>query len=90
MVEESQRLGKILCNTAPIRDAVIAETGPQEFHDAIWSNWNEWLQERESHIPDLELVWGNGVLGESGIERGWDRVTTGSIAPHEALVFRLG
>lgn len=84
-----QRLGKTLCNTADILDQVIASCGKQAYHDELRSNWEEWVSSKERHIPDLELVWGRGVSGESGVHAGWDRVTNGSIAPHESLVYRL-
>ena len=47
------------------------------------------MSDMERNIPDLELVWGRGGSGESGVHAGWDRVTNGSISPHESLVYRL-
>ena len=84
-----QRFGKTLCNTADILDEVIASTGKQKYHDELRSNWEEWMSNKERNIPDLELVWGHRVSGESGVHAGWDRVTNGSIAPHESLVYRV-
>jgi hypothetical protein len=84
--EDLQRFDKILCNTADILDEAIASAGRQAHHDDLRANWEEWINDKDGNIPDLELVWGRGV---SGVHTGWDRVTNGSVAPHECLVYRL-
>lgn len=84
-----QQFGKTLCNTADILDEVLTLVEEPAYVDDLRSNWEEWIGDKESNIPDLELVWGRGVSGEHGIHAGWDRVTTGSVAPHEGLVYRL-
>ncbi|KAI9926176.1 hypothetical protein ASPWEDRAFT_174900 [Aspergillus wentii DTO 134E9] len=88
-LQDMQMLGKVRCNTADILDAVVASIGRQAYQDAVQSNWNEWSQERENNIPDMKLTWSDSVFGEHGIHGGWDRVTTGSLAPHECLVFKF-
>lgn len=89
MRNELQRFGKILCNTADILDEAIASGGRQAYHNDLRANWNEWISGKETNIPDLKLVWGHGVSGGNGLHDGWEKVTNGSVAVDQSLVYRL-
>lgn len=87
--QDMQQFSKILCNTADILDEVLASADGQAYLDDLRLNWEQWVSDKEANLPGFQLVWGRGVSGDSGIHAGWDRVTTGSVAPHEGLVYRL-
>lgn len=87
--QDMQQFKKTMCNTADILDEVVASGNGQAYLDDIRLNWEQWLGDKEANLSDFELVWGRGVSGEYGIHAGWDRITTGSVAPHEGLVYRL-
>lgn len=89
MGQDMQQFNKILCNTADILDGVLASGDKQAYLDDLRLNWEQWISDKEANLPDFELVWGRGISGESGIRAGWDRIATGSVAPHEGLVYRL-
>lgn len=83
------RLGKIRVNTSQIRDSALRAVGPKAFYEAIDSVWNDWLRVSLSIMPDLQVVWGDGVSGDNGIERGWQRLCKGEVGAQEGLVYRL-
>lgn len=87
--QDMQQFGKTLYNTADILDEVLTLVEKQAYIEDLRSNWEEWIGEKKSNVLDLELVWGRGISGEHGIHAGWDRVTAGSVAPNESLLYRL-
>jgi hypothetical protein len=81
--------GKIQLNTGPILDAALRIQGARRVFEGLEERWQHWLANREVAAPDLRLVWGEGVKGESGIEGGWDRLCRSEVRAEEALVYRL-
>ncbi|CEL09835.1 hypothetical protein ASPCAL12964 [Aspergillus calidoustus] len=81
--------GKIQFNTSPVLEAILALQGATKLFAGLEEAWAHWLENREAAAPDLRLVWGEGVVGEKGIEGGWTRLTRGEVKPEEALAFRI-
>ncbi|KAL4744709.1 hypothetical protein BDW72DRAFT_77305 [Aspergillus terricola var. indicus] len=82
-------LNKVQMNTSDIYEAAIKLRGAADYFRAVDEAWKSWLENRETAAPDLRLVWGKGIAGEDGIEAGWDKLCAGSVAPSEALIYRV-
>ncbi|KAL2821219.1 hypothetical protein BJX63DRAFT_443652 [Aspergillus granulosus] len=80
---------KIQLNTSPILEVALQLQGTIKFFAGLEERWDHWVKNREVAVPDLKLVWGEGVPGEKGLAGGWRRLTKGDVAPEEALVFRI-
>ncbi|KAL2829577.1 hypothetical protein BJY01DRAFT_254982 [Aspergillus pseudoustus] len=80
---------KIQFNTSPVIEAILPVQGATKLFAGLEKAWDHWLENREAAAPDLQLVWGEGVVGEKGIEGAWTRLTRGEVKPEEALVFRI-
>ncbi|KAL4794346.1 hypothetical protein BDV19DRAFT_197448 [Aspergillus venezuelensis] len=76
-------------NTSPILEVAIQQKGLEKYHAEVKERFDLWLEKREDAAPDLKLVWGEGVVGESGIEGGWERLCRSEVKPEEALVYKL-
>ena len=76
-------------NTSPILEVAIQQKGLEKYHEEVKERFDLWLEKRDDAAPDLRLVWGEGVFGESGIEAGWERLCKSQVRPEEALVYRL-
>ncbi|KAL4949550.1 hypothetical protein BDW69DRAFT_174219 [Aspergillus filifer] len=76
-------------NTSPILEVAIKQKGLVKYHEEVKERFDLWLEKREDAAPDLELVWGEGVAGEKGIEGGWERLCNSQVKPDEALVYRI-
>ncbi|GIK07283.1 hypothetical protein Aspvir_002941 [Aspergillus viridinutans] len=84
-----QSLGKIQYNTSGIQDTIIDREGAATYFGMVSRRWKEWLADRTSAIPDMHLVWGQGIDGENGIYGGWERLSNGDVRPEEGLVYAL-
>ncbi|KAA8643821.1 DUF2855 family protein [Aspergillus tanneri] len=84
-----QSLGKIQYNTSGIQDTIINREGAGTYFGKVSRRWKEWLADRASAIPDMQLVWGQGIAGENGIYRGWEKLSNGAVRPEEGLVYTL-
>lgn len=51
--------------------------------------WNEWFDARQRIVPGMDIVVGQGVAGESGLENGWTRLCQSSVGAQEGLVYKL-
>ncbi|RHZ50586.1 DUF2855 family protein [Aspergillus thermomutatus] len=84
-----QSLGKIQYNTSGVQDTVIDREGAATYFGKVSRRWKEWLADRVSTVPDMHLVWGQGIAGENGIYGGWERLSNGAVRPKEGLVYVL-
>jgi hypothetical protein len=84
-----QLLGKIQYNTSGIQDTIINREGATTYFRNVSRRWKEWLAHRASAIPDMHLVYGQGIAGENGIYGGWERLSNGAVRPEEGLVYSL-
>jgi hypothetical protein len=84
-----QSLGKIQYNTSGIQDTIIDREGAATYFEKVSRRWKEWLADRASAIPDMQLVWGQGIDGENGIYGGWEKLSNGAVRPEEGLVYAL-
>ncbi|PKX91135.1 DUF2855 family protein [Aspergillus novofumigatus IBT 16806] len=84
-----QSMGKIQYNTSGIQDAIIDRDGAEAYFGNVSRRWKEWLADRASAIPDMQLVWGEGIDGDNGIYGGWERLSNGEVRPEEGLVYAL-
>ncbi|KAK1141700.1 hypothetical protein N8T08_008798 [Aspergillus melleus] len=84
-----QSLGKIQYNTSAVQDTLIEREGAQSYFGKVSSRWNEWLADRASAIPDMHLVWGQGMEGENGIYGGWEKLSNSMVRPDEGLAYVL-
>lgn len=85
-----QSLGKIQDNTSDIQDTIIDREGAGPYFGNVSRRWKEWLADRASAIPDMQLVvWGQGIAGENGIYGGWEKLSNGAVRPEEGLVYAL-
>ncbi|KAL4770536.1 hypothetical protein BDW60DRAFT_223883 [Aspergillus nidulans var. acristatus] len=82
-------LNKVQMNTSDVYEIAIKLRGAADYFREVDKAWKSWLENREAAAPDLHLVWGEGIAGEEGIEAGWDKLCASSVAPGEALVYRI-
>ncbi|KAJ5222912.1 uncharacterized protein N7469_009152 [Penicillium citrinum] len=88
-MQELKTLAKIQYNTAGVVDSVIASQGAEALHTDLANALEDFMSERHLSMPDLNLVWKDGVVGGDGIEGGWDLVCNGRIGANEAYVYRV-
>ena len=81
--------GKIQYNTSGIQDTVIDREGAATYFGDVSRRWKEWLAHRASAIPDMRLVYGQGIAGDNGIYGGWERLSNGAVRPEQGLVYVL-
>ncbi|KAF7126023.1 hypothetical protein CNMCM5793_002382 [Aspergillus hiratsukae] len=84
-----QSLGKIQYNTSGIQDTIINREGAATYFGKVSRRWKEWLAHCASAIPDMRLVYGQGIAGENGIYGGWEKLSNGAVRPEEGLVYAL-
>ncbi|GFF81012.1 hypothetical protein IFM60648_05897 [Aspergillus lentulus] len=84
-----QSMGKIQYNTSGAQDTIINREGAATYFGKVSCRWKEWLADRASAIPDIQLVWGEGIAGDNGIYGGWERLSNGDVHPEEGLVYAL-
>ncbi|EDP53752.1 hypothetical protein KXV81_006167 [Aspergillus fumigatus] len=86
---DMQSMGKIQFNASGVQDTLIDRDGAATYFGKISRSWKVWLADRDSAIPDMHLVRGQGIAGENGIYGGWERLTHGAVRPEEGLVYAL-
>lgn len=86
---DMQSMGKIQSNASGVQDTLIDRDGAATYFGKISRSWKVWLADRDSAIPDMHLVRGQGIAGENGIYGGWERLTHGAVRPEEGLVYAL-
>jgi hypothetical protein len=84
-----QSPGKIQYNTSGIQDSLIDREGAGTYFGKVSHRWKEWLADRASAIPDMQLVWGQGIAGAKGIYGGREKLSNGAVRPEEGLVYAL-
>ncbi|KAL4925771.1 uncharacterized protein BDV17DRAFT_283768 [Aspergillus undulatus] len=67
--------------------AALQEHRTALYFSALNERWASWLENRESIVPDLRLVWGTGVAGARGAEGCWGLLCRGEVEPQVALVY---
>ncbi|KAL3448199.1 hypothetical protein BJX65DRAFT_307475 [Aspergillus insuetus] len=82
-------LRKVRTNTSAIQETAIELQGAAPYFSKYNKKWNQWLEHRECAAPDLKLEWGDGVVGDKGVEGAWERLGQGQVTPEEVLVYRL-
>lgn len=82
-------LGKIQYNTSGIEDSLIETMGIGSFYKMQDAKGKQVLEDRQQWLPGVEIVWGRGVCGTSGIEGAWDRLCQGQVGSEEALVYQV-
>lgn len=85
--ESMQIMGKIQFNTSGVRDAAIAQSSAQNFHNNVQLVWDDWLSSSHEIMPDVQIKLGRGVSGDKGIEDGWRRLCQGSVGTQEGLTY---
>lgn len=82
-------LGKVQYNTSGIEDSLIEAMGIGPFFETLDVKGKQLLDDRQQWLPGVEIVWGRGVFGTSGIEGAWDRLCQGQVGAEEALVYQV-
>ena len=82
-------LAKIQYNTAGIIDSLVISQGAEALHTELDSTLEKFMNERHLSMPDLNLVWKDGVNGGDGIEEGWDLLCNGKVGANEAYLYRV-
>ncbi len=84
------RLGKIQYNTAGVLDTLFKAHGAGAYFESFTPLWEQWLcHDRLLSAKDMKVVWGKGIAGAEGVERGWERLSRGEVGAGEGLVYRL-
>jgi Protein of unknown function (DUF2855) len=82
-----QRLGKVQLNASGLRDRGIEAEGGEAYFKNLDECFRRWMDEKG--MGALELSWGAGVQGPSGIEGAWSDICIGKMSIKEAFVFKL-
>ncbi|KAK2743658.1 hypothetical protein FQN57_004767 [Myotisia sp. PD_48] len=77
----------VMFNTSAVQELAKETQGAQSYYDQLEAAWNEYLADRAMILPDIEIIWGEGVSGQNGIEAGWKRLCQGQVATHEDSTF---
>lgn len=87
--EAMSKLGKVQYNTSGVQDAVMQADGAEAYFDKLARVWDEFYRTRHASIPDMRIIWGEGISGPGGIEGGWEKLCKGRVGGSEGLVYRL-
>ncbi|KAJ5390997.1 uncharacterized protein N7496_002065 [Penicillium cataractarum] len=87
--ESMQTMGKVQFNTSGVQDAVIAQSTAKAFYDDVQLAWHGWVGVSHEIMPDIQLLLGQGVSGDEGVEKGWSRLCQGSAITQEGLVYTM-
>lgn len=71
----AQRLSLIQANTSPLRERAIELVGEEVYFKEMDQAWQTFKE--NGSIPGMILSWGKGMLGEQGVEGGWNRLCAG-------------
>lgn len=83
------QLGKIQFNTSGVRDTLMESMSRAKFFKVLNEAWRQWLADRPTSVPDMNLVWGKGVSGADGLEGGWNTLCQGQVKAEEAMVYTM-
>ena len=83
------KLGKVQYNTSGVQDAVMKADGAEAYFYKLAHRWDEFYRARHASVPDMRIVWGEGISGARGVEGGWERLCKGQVGGGEGLVYRL-
>ncbi|KAK1660163.1 hypothetical protein BDP55DRAFT_561641 [Colletotrichum godetiae] len=86
-MEIFKKWGLVQLNTTGIVDAGIVTEGADKYFHGAESTFRRFLE--DGSVADLELVWGSGVGGTTGIEKAWENIIQGTLSPQKAWVYRL-
>ena len=84
----AQRLSLIQANTSPLRERAIELVGEEVYFNEMDKAWRTFKE--NGCIPGMILDWGKAMLGEQGVEGGWNRLCAGKgTGPEKGLVYKL-
>lgn len=83
----SANIGKMQYNTSGVRDRVLEREDAESHWSTYWEAWDRFLA--DTAVADVEIVLGNGVQGEKGLEGGWDALCAGRVVGNKGLVYLL-
>lgn len=86
MKKRAKLTNRVQMNTAGIQDVAIAKVGAEKFFAEKDDACRDFLE--HGGPKGLELQWGEGVNGQSGIEGGWRMLCDGQ-AGNVGLVYKL-
>ncbi|CAG8909910.1 unnamed protein product [Penicillium egyptiacum] len=84
-----EELRKIQFNTSGVQDTILESVGPEAYFATRGAQWEKWLDDRHLSVPGMQIAFGSGVSGVSGVEGGWDRLCHGQIRAEEGLVYKM-
>ena len=87
LMELGPRLGKIQLNTSGLREAAIGKEGVEVYFSGMLKEWDVWLG--AGGAQDMQIVCGEGIRGEKGVEGGWRQLCEGRVETNTGMVFRL-
>lgn len=82
-----QAMGKVQYNTSGIRDRGSEAEGAEAVFQTLDECFQRWIDEKG--MGALELSWGEGVQGPSGVEGAWGDMCGGKMSINKAMVFRI-
>ncbi|PLB49879.1 hypothetical protein P170DRAFT_445323 [Aspergillus steynii IBT 23096] len=80
---------KIQYNTSGVQDTLLQGDNPGDYLTPVDERWGQWLNDRAVAVPDMRLVWRQGIDGPQGIHGGWERLCRGDVGSDECLVYEL-
>ena len=89
LFERFQRLKRIQANTSGLRDIAMGKMGEEQYFDSMSKAWQLVKERDQGPVPEMELSWGKGMVGENGVEGGWKKLCAGNTPPDKGLVFKL-
>ncbi len=89
LFEKFQRLKRIQANASGVRDVAMKNLGEEKYFEEMSKAWQMVKERNGGPIPGMELGWGEGMVGENGVEGGWNKLCSGTVTPEKGLVFKL-
>jgi len=87
MGAKAVRLGLVQMNTSALRDRAMEMMGEEAYFEGMGEAWR--AVKDEGGVPGMGLSWGEGMVGEGGVEGGWRRLCETGVGPERGLVFRV-
>lgn len=85
---EFARLKKIQSNASGQRGAAMAQIGEDKYFGEMFEEWKKFRG--RGGFPGMSLNWGDGMIGEKGIEGAWKKLCEGTTSGENGnMVFRL-
>lgn len=79
----------IQANTSGLRDKAMEKTGEEKYFAEMSNAWQAVKERNGGPVPGMELSWGEGMVGESGVEGGWKKLCAGDVTPEKGMVIKL-